>query len=437
MINATAKALGKTMAKLTRREPQNSTLSRPSSELIEGLTGGVTGSSGVPVTEASALRVATVYACVRVLSTIFGALPTHLYRVDGDRREKATDHPLYALLHDMPNNEMTAYTVKQMMMSFIGLRGTGFSEFARDGRGVIREIYPLTGEVKVDRDKSQRLIYDHYDGHQNRVIRDDRIWRITGYTHNGITGLTPLSLARETFGNAIANMEYAGSMFKNGAKFSGLLKVVEKVNDKETRKSIREAFMEGFKGPSNAGGIGLLHNGADFVQTSMTPVDAQFIESAKFNRTDICGFFGVPPHMVGDLEKATYSNIEQQSLDFVIYSLMPYMVNFEQSIYRDLLTPEERKTYKAKSSAQALLRGDSKARSEFYRSMINNGLMTHNEARKLEEMNPVEGGDNRYMQTAMGRIDENGDVTPGDSKDETPEDGQVSKPDQEQPASDE
>jgi HK97 family phage portal protein len=432
MLESTARATGKAMARMLGRSPQNSTLQNPSSELIEALTGGSTGASGIPVTESSALRVATVYACVRVLSTIFAALPVHLYRVDGDKREKAKDHPLYALLHDMPNEEMSAYTVKQMMMSFINLRGTSFCEFARDGRGVIREIYPLTGQVIVDRDKAGRLVYEHHDGTGPRPVRRDRMWRVPGYSHNGITGITPLSLARETFGNAISNGQYAGSMFKNGAHFNGLLRVEQNVPDKEKRKSIRESFLEGFRGPRNAGKIPLLHNGAEFIKTSMTPVDAQFIESAKFNRTDICGFFGVPPHMVGDLERATFSNIEQQSLDFVIYSLMPYMVNYEQSIFRDLLTPEERQRYRAKTSAQALLRGDSKARAEFYRSMINNGVMTHNEARSLEDMNPAEGGDERYMQTAMGRIDENGDVTPGAKANEEQDVDQVPEPDQEE-----
>ena len=279
MINKTANAIGKAASKLRPRK-QESTLSDPSSELYEALTGGVVGSSGVAVTEATAMRVSTVYACVRVLSTTFASLPVHLYRVDGDKREKATDHPLYSLLHSMPNDEMTAYTVKQMMMSFINLRGTSYNEFTRDGAGRVREIFPLTGQVRADRDKSNKLIYEYYDGHKNRTIPDRKIWRVTGYTHNGVTGVTPLSMARETFGNAIANDQFAGGMFKNGARFSGMLQVPQKVNDKEVRKSIVEAFMEGYRGSQNAGKVGLLHNGAEFKQISMTAQDAQFIENA-------------------------------------------------------------------------------------------------------------------------------------------------------------
>lgn len=389
---------------------RNASLSEPDDELIEALTGGNRSASGVHVTESKAMQVAAVNSCVRVLSTAFAALPLHLKVQDGDNLINAKDHPLYSLLHSMPNDEMVAYNHRQVVMDNLLYKGTSYNELAHDGIGRVREITPLTGEVQSNRTKSGKLVHEHFDGHTNRTIVDRKIWRITGYTKNGITGLSPLAQARETIGQAIAANDFGGSVFKNGGKLSGILKVTQKLNA-EQRRDILKAWNDSFAGSSNAGKTGLLHNGAEFQQASMSLVDAQFLETMKFNRSQIAGIYGVPPHMIGDLEKATFSNIEHQSLNFVIYSLLPYIVNFEQTVVRDLLTPDERKNYQAKFSVDGLLRGDSKSRAEFYKAMHNMGAVQTNELRSLEDWNPINGGDNRYMQINMGKIDENGNIT--------------------------
>jgi len=387
-----------------------STLENPDNDLIESLTFGNRSYTGVSVTEEKALQVAACYACVRILSTTFAALPLHLVRKQGDKTLKAKDHPLYEILHIMPNDEMVSYNHRQMIMSQILLKGTSYNEVARDGRGRVAEVSPLIGQMNVDRNKSGKLVYEFYDGKRTSIIPNSRMWRITGYSDNGIIGKTPLTIARETIGQAIAANQFGGKVFKNGARLSGVLKVVQKLN-KEQRKDILKAWNDSYAGLDNAGKTGLVHNGADFKPVSMTSQDAQFLETLKFQRSEIAGFYGVPPHMIGDLERATFSNIEHQSIEFVIYSLLPYITNFEQTVYRDLLTPEERKEYSAKFSVEGLLRGDTKARGEFYRTLFNLGSLEIDEIRELENMNPVPGGKSRYMQTSMGKLDDNGNIT--------------------------
>lgn len=395
----------------------NSTLKSPDETLIDALTAGNTSATGVNVTESKAMQVAAVNSCVRVLSTAFAALPLHLKRVDGDRTENALDHPLYHLLHSSPNDEMIAYNHRQVIMDNLLYKGTAYNEIARDGRGRVREITPLCGQVQVDRDSRNKLIYDHWDGSKNTPIPSSRMWRITGYTKNGITGLSPLSVARETIGQAISANDFGGSVFKNGGKLSGILSVKQQLTP-DQQKDVLAAWNSSFMGANNAGKTALVHNGAEFKQASMTLVDAQFLETMKFNRSQIAGIYGVPPHMIGDLERATFSNIEHQSLDFVIYSLLPHIVNFEQTVVRDLLTPAERMRYRAKFSVDGLLRGDSKARAEFYKALHNMGVLQRNEIRAFENLNPIQGGDNTYMQISMGKLDDDGNIGQQNEKSE-------------------
>lgn len=392
-----------------KKKVDNSTLKSPDDALVDALTSGNLSSTGVNVTEQKAMQVAAVTSCVRVLSTAFAALPLHLLKDEDDQSVKAKDHPLYSLLSAAPNDEIVAYNHRQLIMDNLLYKGTAFNELARDGRNRVREITPLCGDMNVDRDKSDRLVYEYFDGVKNRIIPARNIWRITGYSKNGIIGLSKIAEARETIGQAIAGNDFAGNVFKNGGKMSGILKVTQNLS-KEQRRDVLKAWNESYNGSANAGKTGLLHNGADFQTVSMNLVDAQFLETMKFNRSQIAGIYGVPPHMIGDLEKATFSNIEHQAIGFVIYSLLPYIVNFEQTVTRDLLTPAERSTYRAKFSVDGLLRGDSKSRAEFYKALFNMGAISRNEIRKLENLNPESGADNFYMQLSFGRVDENGNL---------------------------
>lgn len=409
--------------------PSNATLASPDDALREALLGQPT-ASGAHVTPRNALQLAVVYSCVRLLSFTCAGLPFNLYRRDGINSEVATDHPLHELLHILPNDEMTSVDHRTMLMASLLLNGTAYNETARDNRGTVREIVPLHPDrMLVDRSKATgKLVYEYHDTDGMRPIRADRMWRINGFTTNGVLGLSPIALARESIGLGMSAEQYGATLFARGGQPAGFVSFDADIK-KETRQDAQAAWNEEHRNRNNWHKVPFLQGGAKWQSISLNAEDSQFLETRKFQRAEICGFFGVPPHMVGDLDKATFSNIEHQSLQLVIYTLMPYLHRIEQSVYRDLLTPNERRQYYSKHKVEGLLRGDSKARSEFYRGLFNMGVLTPNQIMHLEEMNTVEGGDHRYMQTAMGRINENGDVVaPNNLKtgepnapDETPE----------------
>jgi len=410
------------LSSLFAAKNQTSTLADPSDELREALTGGMATHSGVSVNPDNALKLATVYSCVRVLSFCASALPLNLYRRDGNNSHVATDHPLNELLHTLPNDEMTSVDHRTMMMASLLLEGTSFNEYARDGRGDVREIVPLQpSKMLVDRVKrTGKLIFEYHDG-DVRKIRHDRMWRVCGFTTNGILGVTPIALAREAIGLGMSAEQYGASLFANGGAPSGFIGFDADIKP-DTRKDAQKAWNDEHRNRESWHKVPFLQGGAKWQSITMNAEDAQFLETRKFQRSELCGFFGVPPHMVGDLGDATFSNIENQSLQFVIYSLLPYLVRIEQSIYRDLLSPSERKEYYAKNKVDGLLRGDSKSRAEFYRSLFNMGAISPNRIRELEEMNSVDGGDHRYIQSSMGKVDEQGNIIGGtNEKNDTPE----------------
>ena len=390
-------------------KPSAATLASPDDELRESLLGRAT-ASGVRVTPNNALQLAVVYSCVRLLSFCVAGLPLNLYKRNGDDSEIATDHPLQELLHILPNDEMTSVDHRTMLMSSLLLKGTAYHETARDGRGTVREIIPLNPDkMLVDRSKKTgKLIYEYHDG-DVRTIRPERMWRCNGFTTNGVLGLSPIGLARESIGLGLSAEQYGASLFANGGQTTGFIGFDADIKP-DVRKDAQAAWNEEHRSRESWHKVPFLQGGAKWQSISLNAEDSQFLETRKFQRSEICGFFGVPPHMVGDLDKATFSNIEHQSIQFVVYSLTPWLERIEQSIYRDLLTPLERKQYYSKHKVEGLLRGDSKARGEFYKTLFGMGALTPNQILSLEEMNGTDGGDHRYMQTSMGRIDDNGNI---------------------------
>lgn len=391
-------------------KPRAATLANPTDELREALLGSPT-ASGAHVTPSKALQLSVVYACVRLLSFSAAGLPFNLYRRKGDDSEAAVDHPLYELLHALPNEEMTSVDHRTMLMASLLLQGNAYHEFARDNRGVVRELWPLHPErMLVDRSKKTgKLIFEYHDTGGARQIRNDRMWRVSGFTTNGIIGLSPIGLARESIGLGLSAEQYGATLFANGGQPAGFISFGADIKP-EVRKDAQGAWNDEHRNRESWHKVPFLQGGAQWQSISLNAEDSQFLETRKYQRSELCGFYGVPPHMVGDLDKATFSNIEHQSIQFVVYSLMPWLVRIEQSVYRDLLTPQERRDYYVRHKVEGLLRGDSKARGEFYRSLFNMGALTPNQIRLLEEMNSMEGGDHRYMQTALGRVDENGNV---------------------------
>lgn len=387
-------------------QSSTSTLKDPSDELVEVLTGGNSTYSGQRVTADSALRVAAVYACVRVLADTMAALPFNLYRRTDHGREIAREHPLHLILHTLPNEEMTAMDLRVQIMASLLLRGNSFNEVYRTRAGSVGEVIPLPADkIRVSRSaRTKRLVFELHDG-DVRVIPNKRMWRVAGLGTNGIIGLSPVGLMRESIGIAMATEEHAARMFSNGAKPGGILEHPGQLSP-DAQKLLIESWNQAYQGTKNVNKVAVLQEGMKWHQIGMTAEDAQFIESRKYERSQIAGIFGVPPHMIADLEKATFSNIEHQSIQFVVFSLLPWMRRIEQTVTRDLLLPSERAEYYAEHNAEGLLRGDSQARSEFYKNLFNTGAISINDLRRLENMNGIgEQGDHHWLQLNLAPID--------------------------------
>ncbi len=370
---------------------------KPTPGRTDSFLGGKT-RSGQSVTPESALRVAAVFSCVRVLSETLAAMPFGLYRKEDRTRHEARDHPLHQKLALLPNDEVTSFDLRVQNLASLLLQGNAYNQVLRDRAGRVGEIWPLLPDkCRLDRSQSGKLVL-LVDGEPS-AWGMDKVWRINGLTTNGIEGLTPIGLLRETVGSAMAMEHYAAAIYGNGAKPGGVLSMDGKLS-KDGQQRLLESWNQTHGGADNANKVAVLQEGMKWQQISMSAEDAQFIESRKYNRSEIAGIYGVPNHMIGDLERATFSNIEHQSLQLVVYTLMPWITRFEQSITRDLLLPSERGTYYPKFNVRGLLRGDSAARATFYRELFNVGAFSPNMILALEDENPVEHGDQHFINGA-------------------------------------
>ena len=358
-----------------------------------------TSASGVVVSPQTAMQSAAVYSSVKVLAESIGMLPLNLYRKEANNaRTLLSDHPLHVLCHDQPNEWMTSVEFWEMMVMSLNLRGNAYAYINRNRSGQVVELLPLQPDmVQVEMSTDFQLEYriSMPNGAFKRLGVGE-IFHIRGLTLNGWLGISPIAYARESIGLALATERFGGQLFKNGAKMGGVLEHPGKLS-KESYERIKTSFDEAHSG-DNAHKTALLEEGMKFARISLSANDSQFLETRKYQRSEIAAIFRVPPHMIGDLERATFSNIEQQSLEFVNYSLMPWLVRIEKAIKRDLMTPDERKTMTAKFNVSGLLRGDASARSALYHNGILDGWMTRNEARAAESelgivLSPIDGLD--------------------------------------------
>ena len=352
--------------------------------------------SGKYVTERSAMQMTAVYCCVRILSEAVASLPLQFYRyTDDGGKEKAVEHPLYFLLHDEPNPEMTSFIFRETLMTHLLLWGNAYSQIIRNGKGEVVALYPLMPDrMKVDRDEHGRLYYeytvydsDDVDGRKgtNKVGRTVRlqphdVLHIPGLGFDGLVGYSPIAMAKNAIGLAIATEEYGSKFFANGAAPSGVLEHPGTIKDPS---KVRESWQATFGGSGNANKIAVLEEGMKYTPISISPEQAQFLETRKFQIDEIARIFRVPPHMIGDLEKSSFNNIEQQSLEFVKYTLDPWVSRWEQAMVRALLTPDEKKKYFFKFNVDGLLRGDYQSRMNGYATARQNGWMSANDILSL------------------------------------------------------
>jgi len=361
--------------------------------------------AGKRVTDRTALQHIAVYACVRVLSEAIAQLPLHVYKYNDKGKERVPQHPLYFLLHDQPNPEMTSFVFRETLMSHLLIYGNAYAQIIRNGRGDVLGLYPLMPDkMKVDRDEKNRLIYiySRYDEANPNlkeqgdiVLYADEVLHIPGLGFDGLVGYSPIALAKNAIGISIACEEYGASFFGNGASPSGVLEHPGVIKNPER---VRDAWQRAYGG-RNAHKVAVLEEGMKFTPIAIPNNEAQFLETRKFQIEEIARMYRVPLHMIGDLDHATFSNVEHLSLDFVKYSLDPWIVRWEQSLQKALLSDSEKGQYFVKFNVDGLLRGDYAPRMQGYATARQNGWMSANDIRELEDMNMLsdEEGGNLYL----------------------------------------
>lgn len=364
--------------------------------------------SGSVVTPSKSLQHTAVFTCNRVLAESIASLPLVLFKEDDKgKREKAKDHPVYDLIHASPNGEHTSMTWREMMVTSLNMRGGHYSQLVRDGRGKILEIWPMqTDRTRPHRSSDGVLWFIYRDNNgKDRLLRFEDVLNVIGLTLDGVTPISPILYNKESIGLSQSVEGFGARYFKNGATASGALSYPHSIDD-EGFERLKKDFETSYQGMMNSHKPIILEGGAKFEKLSMSNEESQFLETRKFQKEEIAGIYRIPPHMINILDRATFKNIEQMSLDFAIYTLSPWLVRIEQAMERDLLTKQERKDgYFIRHNLNGLLRGDSKARAELYKTYVQNGIFTINDALKLEDMNPVEDGDKRFFPMNMTTVE--------------------------------
>ena len=372
-------------------------------------------SSGKIVNEMSAMQMTAVYSCVRILSEAVACLPLSVYHYnDSGGKERALQHPLYRLLHDEPNPEMTSFAFRETLMSHLLLWGNAYAQVLRNARGEVIALYPLMpSKMTVDRDKNGRLFYMYQRGSEDNpaIGKDSLVYlspsdvlHIPGLGFDGLIGYSPIAMAKNAIGLAIATEEYGAKFFANGAAPSGVLEHPSTIKDPQR---VRDSWNAAYQGSGNAHKIAVLEEGMKYTPIGISPEQAQFLETRKFQINEIARIFRVPPHMLADLEKSSFSNIEQQSLEFVKYTLGPWVIRWEQSLTQALLLPGEKAALSIRFNLDGLLRGDYQSRMQGYSVGIQNGFYSVNDVRALEDMNlltEAEGGNAHVLNGNMVKL---------------------------------
>jgi HK97 family phage portal protein len=354
----------------------------------------VRSSTGLRVSPDAALRLSAVYACVRILSETLASLPLVLYRPRADGgKDRVTDHWLHSLLCRRPNRYQNPFEWREMLQGHLALRGNAYNQIVTNPRGEITELVPIHPDrIRIEILPSGEYRYRVIDRvGQETVLPRGRVWHLKGLSSDGITGMSPIELARESLGMALAAQDYGARFFANDAKpTGGWIEFPGSFKDAEAKRVFRESYQAAQSG-AHRGKVLVLENGMKFHEVGVTNKDAQFLELRKFQITDIARLFRVPPHMIADLDRATFSNIEQQSLEFVMHTMTPWAERWEASIESDLMLDGD--DLEIEFDFANLMRGDAASRSAYYQSGIQNGWLTRNEARMAENLNPIEGLD--------------------------------------------
>lgn len=354
--------------------------------------------AGVLVTPESSLRLAAVYSCVHRLASSMAQLPLHVLRRNGDDVSKGDDHPAYELLSNQPNTWLSSYDWREMKQQFVLTQGNGFTRIERSQRGELRSLIDISPSHVREPERgsfSRAWLYPVWDDELDKMIavRPEDMIHIKAFTNRRKWGISPIRYHAETIGLGLAAQAYGNQFFGSGGRPSGILMDKTASPGEGHRKNLRAAWKEAGIG-KGGGRTALLHGDLSYQAITISPEEAQFLETRKFTRSEIAGIFNVPAHMINDLDKATFSNISEQALHFVRHSIMPWVVKYEQELNRKLFTALERKAgYYVKFNLAGLLRGTAKERAEFYHYAIIDGWMSRNEVRVLEDLNKRDGLD--------------------------------------------
>lgn len=389
---------------LQRRSLENpkTSLSNPAEWLYNAL-GARQAASGVTVTPETALEVSAVWAAVRMISSAVASLPLPVYQHTSDGKTKARQHPHYKLLHDRPNPEQSAFVFRETMQAHLLLYGNCYAEIVRNALGFIVELWPIhPANVTAKRDKDGKKFYAIRVNGQEVNVTAESILHISGFSLDGSTGLIPTTLARNSIGLAKATEDFGSKFFSNGASLSGALTHPGKLGA-EARENLRGSFNNLHAGLTNAQRVAVLEEGMTWTPLGVPPEHAQFLETRKFQVTEVARVFQIPPHMLADLERATFSNIEHQAIEYVTHCIAPWCRRWESELNYRLFDDDP--DYFSEFNLDGLLRGDSASRAAFYSSLFQIGVLSPNEIRAKENLNAIEGGDRRFIPLNMASLD--------------------------------
>ena len=375
--------------------------------------------SGVTVSEQTAMRYSTIFACVRILSDTIASLPLILYRKRSDGgKERAYNHPLYPVLHDLPNKDITSFRLRAVLQGHLATWGNAYCVVVRDGNNRVRELLPIPPNVvSVSREK-RGLVYKI-----NGTETSWEILHIPGLGFDGVKGYSVIGMAREAIGLGLAAEEFGSRFFGEGTHPGAVVNHPGKLSD-DAHRRLKTSLQKAHSGLGKSHRMMLLEEGMKLENIGIPPEDAQFIETRKFQRTEIYSIYRIPPHLIGDSEKSTSwgSGIEQQSIGFVVYTIRPWLVLWEQELGRVLLSDTDRKSgFFIEHRVDGLLRGDIKSRYDAYAVGRQNGWLSANDIRSMENMNPIENGDQYLVPLNMTSADPQGDADPQGGKEKDPE----------------
>jgi len=356
--------------------------------------------TGINVTAETALTYTAYWACMRLLTGTIASLPLITYRRLARGKERATDHPLYALLHDEPNPEMDSFTFFETYAHHLIGSGNGYALIDWDDtRTVIQAIWIMRPDrVDVSRDSTTKeVVYRYMDDNRGWVVLPSyRVWHTPGLGFDGLIGYNPIRYSMQQIGLGLATEKFGSKLFGNGTAFGGFLKHPKTLSEPAFQR-LKKQIDEDHGGLDKALKLKILEEGMEYIKNTINPEEAQFLETRKFQKREVASLFLVQPHKIGDMEQATFGNIEEQNIEFVVNTMRYWLVKIERSAKRKLVLPNEKANYFSEFLVDALLRGDFESRTRGYWTQIQSGILSPNEAREIENRNPREGGD-QYLQ---------------------------------------